>query len=310
MGKYVGKRLLHLVWILIAVSFLTFLLSYLSPGDAAQKKLNAQGIAVSNEVLVQTRENLGLNRSFAEQYGDWVLHLLRLDLGNSLKDGFPVTGRLVRGLTNTAILTVSGIVVSLLISVPLAVICAFYKDSWLDHLIRLLSFIGNSLPNFLISVLLMYFLCVKARLLPVVAEKNLRGLILPCLALSIPICSRFIRQFRAEILEQLGKPYVEGARARGLKPFYILVNVLHNASIPMLTIIGLSIGTLLGGSVVVEAIFRWPGIGKLAMDAISGRDYPVVQGVVLITTVLYVVINLITDISYHLIDPRLAEKEA
>ena len=130
---------------------------------------------------------------------------------------------------------------------------------------------------------------------------------MPCLALSIPICGRFIRQFRAEMLEQLGKPYVSGARLRGVRQRYVLQSVLHNASISMLTIIGLSIGTLLGGSVVVETIFRWPGLGKLAMDAISNRDYPVIQGFVLFTSTVYVVINLLIDIAYSWIDPRLRE---
>ena len=310
MGSYLGKRLLHFAWIMLAVSFLTFLLSYLSPGDAAMKKLNAQGIAVSEEVLEKTRENMGLNRPFIVQYGDWALHALRFDLGTSYKDGFSVSEKLVKGLKNTAMLTVSAILLALLISLPLAVLCALKKDSWMDHLIRLLSFIGNSLPNFLISVLLIYYLCVKAKLLPVVANQSLRGLILPCMALAIPICSRFIRQIRAELLEQLSKPYVTGARARGVKGRYVLRNVLHNASISILTIVGLSIGMLLGGSVVIETIFRWPGLGKLAMDAITNRDYPVIQGFVLFTSAIYVVVNLITDISYHLIDPRLREREA
>ena len=309
MGRYIGKRLLHMAWIMLAVSFLTFLLSYLSPGDAATKKLGAQGIAVSEEVLDKARENMGLNRSFIVQYGDWAWHAIRLDLGTSFKDGFPVTEKLVKGLKNTATLAVSAILLALLVSLPLAFLCAIKKDSWLDHLIRLFSFIGNSLPNFLISVLLMYYLCVKAKLLPVVANRSLRGLILPCIALAIPICSRFVRQFRAELLEQLSKPYVTGARARGVKFRFILWNVLHNASISIITIVGLSVGTLFGGSVVIETIFRWPGLGKLAMDAITNRDYPVIQGFVLFTSIIYVLVNLITDISYHWIDPRLRERQ-
>ena len=130
-------------------------------------------------------------------------------------------------------------------------------------------------------------------------------LIMPCLALSIPMCGRFIRQFRAELLEQLGQPYVSGAMLRGVKQRYILKNVVHNAAIPILTIVGLSIGTLMGGSVVIETIFRWPGLGKLAMDAITNRDYPVIQGFVLFTSTVYVIINLLIDICYSWVDPRL-----
>jgi len=308
MAKYVGKRLLHLVWITFAVSFLTFLLMYLAPGDAASKKLFAQGVAVSEEVLEKTREDMGLLRPFLIQFGDWALHVLRLDLGTSFKDGFPVAEKLWKGLKNTMVLMLVSMSFSLLISVPLALHAARKKDSLIDHLLRLLSFIGNSLPNFLISVLLMYFLCIKARLFPVVADGSVRGLILPCLALSIPIISRFVRQFRAEFLEQLGKPFVAGARARGVKERYVIRDVLHNSAMNVLTLIGLSVGTLLGGSVVIETIFRWPGLGKLAMDAITNRDYPVIQGFVLLTCTIYVTVNLITDVSYVFFDPRLRER--
>ena len=309
MAKYIGKRLIHLIGIMIAVSFLTFLLMYLSPGDAAAKKLNAQGVAVSEEIIEKTRESMGLNRPFLVQYGDWALHALQGDLGESYKDGFPVSGKLVKGLRYTAILALTSMALALVVALPLSILTALKKDTLLDDITRLFSFIGNSLPNFLISVLLMYFLCVRAHLLPLVANESIKGLLMPCLALSIPICGRFIRQFRAEFLEQLGKPYVSGAMLRGVKRRYVLKNVLHNSSISILTIVGLSIGTLFGGSVVIETIFRWPGLGKLAMDAITNRDYPVIQGFVLFTSTVYVVINLLIDICYSWVDPRLRMME-
>ena len=309
MAKYIVKRLIHLIGIMIAVSFLTFLLMYLSPGDAAAKKLNAQGVAVSEEIIEKTRESMGLNRPFLVQYGDWALHALQGDLGESYKDGFPVAGKLVKGLRYTAILALTSMALALVVALPLSILTALKKDTLLDDITRLFSFIGNSLPNFLISVLLMYFLCVRAHLLPLVANESIKGLLMPCLALSSPICGRFIRQFRAEFLEQLGKPYVSGAMLRGVKRRYVLKNVLHNSSISILTIVGLSIGTLFGGSVVIETIFRWPGLGKLAMDAITNRDYPVIQGFVLFTSTVYVVINLLIDICYSWVDPRLRKME-
>ena len=305
MARYIGKRLIHLVGIMIAVSFLTFLLMYLAPGDAAMKKLNAQGVSVSEEIIEKTRESMGLNRPFLVQYGDWALRTLQGDLGNSFKDDFPVSGKIVKGLRYTTILAFTSLALAFLVALPLAILTALHNDSLLDDITRLFSFAGNSLPNFLISVLLMYFLCVRAKFLPTVASESVKGLIMPCLALSIPICGRFIRQFRAELLEQLGQPYVSGAMLRGVKQRYILKNVVHNASIPILTIVGLSIGTLMGGSVVIETIFRWPGLGKLAMDAITNRDYPVIQGFVLFTSTVYVVINLLIDICYSWVDPRL-----
>lgn len=309
MAKYIGKRMLHLIWIMIALSFLTFLLMYLAPGDPAVKKLNAQGIAVSPEVLEAVRKEMGLDRPFIVQYGDWALKVLRGDLGESYKDGVSVAEKLSKALGYTALLALGSMVISILISLPLGMITALKKDSVLDYVIRFFTFFGNSMPNFLISVLLMYFLCVKARLLPVVADRSLKGLLLPAVALSVPMCSRFIRQFRAEILEQLSRSYVSGAVSRGVKSRYILFrNVLHNASISILTIVSLALGTLFGGSVVIETIFRWPGLGKLAMDAITNRDYPVIQGFVLFTAVVYVVVNLLTDIAYRWIDPRVREE--
>ncbi len=309
MGKYIAKRLLHLAGILIAVSFLTFLLMYLAPGDAAVKKLNAQGIAVSQEVLDRTRADMGLDRPFLVQYGDWAWKVLRGDLGASFKDGTSVAGKLGKAMGYTALLALGSLALALLVSLPLALLTALRKDTAADYILRFFSFVANSLPNFLISVLLMYFLCVRTRLLPVVADKSLKGLLLPAAALSIPMIGRFLRQFRAEILEQLGKSYVAGARTRGVKGRYILFrNVLHNASISILTIVGLSVGTLFGGSVVIETIFRWPGLGKLAMDAITNRDYPVIQGFVLFSAAVYVLVNLVTDIAYHWIDPRVRQE--
>ena len=309
MGKYVLKRLAHLIWILLAVSFLTFLLMYLAPGDAAEKKLNAQGISVSQEVLERTRQEMGLDRPFLVQYGDWLLGVLRLDLGSSYKDGFPVGEKLARGLGSTLVLALWSLLLSLAAALPLSLLAALRRDGPLDRILRLLSFVGNSLPGFLLSVLLMYLFCVRLRLLPVLADRSLKGLLLPGLSLAIPLCSRFLRQFRAEMLEQLGRSYVNGAVTRGVKARYILFrNVLHNASISILTIVGLSVGSLLGGSVVIETIFRWPGLGKLAMDAIRDRDFPVIQGFVLLTAVIYVGINLLTDIAYHWVDPRVREE--
>ena len=157
----------------------------------------------------------------------------------------------------------------------------------------------------LVSVLLMYYLCIQVNLFPVIAKGTVQGLFLPALALAIPMASRFIRQIRAEVLEELGKPYVAGALARGVSMRTVLVHdVLRNTLSGVLTIVGLSVGTLMGGSVVVETIFRWPGIGQLVMDAISARDFPVIQGFVLLMAVIYVVVNLLTDLSYRALDPR------
>lgn len=298
-----------MILILFGVTFLVFGLMYISPGDPAQKKLTAGGIAVSEDVLEETREEMGLNRPFLVQYGDWLGKALRGDLGTSFKDGIPVGEKLLKGIKYTAILSVSSFLLAVLVSIPLGIYSAVRQNRFGDYLIRFLSFIGNSLPNFLISVLLMYFFCIKFKIFPIIAEQSLKGLFLPALTLAVPMMSQFIRQIRAEVLEQLHQPYVSGARARGVKERFILFgNVLHNSMIPIVTVLGLSVGSLMAGSVVVETIFMWPGLGKLAMDSITARDYPVVQGFVILMAVIYVLVNLITDLSYHKLDPRVNEE--
>ena len=300
-----GKRLLQLIPILIGLTFLVFTLLYIAPGDPAQRKLTAQGVAVSEQVLEQTREEMGLNRPFLVRYGDWLLGVLRGDFGASYKDGMPVLPKLMRCMGNTLVLAAGSLLLALVVSVPLGVLTAARRGGVIDRLVRLLTFVGNAMPNFLVSVLLMYYLCIQVNLFPVIAKGTVQGLFLPALALAIPMASRFIRQIRAEVLEELGKPYVAGALARGVAMRTVLVHdVLRNTLSGVLTIVGLSVGTLMGGSVVVETIFRWPGIGQLVMDAISARDFPVIQGFVLLMAVIYVVVNLLTDLSYRALDPR------
>ena len=305
MTNYVGKRLLQLIPILIGLTFLVFTLLYIAPGDPAQRKLTAQGVAVSEQVLEQTREEMGLNRPFLVRYGDWLLGVLRGDFGASYKDGMPVLPKLMRCMGNTLVLAAGSLLLALVVSVPLGVLTAARRGGVIDRLVRLLTFVGNAMPNFLVSVLLMYYLCIQVNLFPVIAKGTVQGLFLPALALAIPMASRFIRQIRAEVLEELGKPYVAGALARGVAMRTVLVHdVLRNSLSGVLTIVGLSVGTLMGGSVVVETIFRWPGVGQLVMDAISARDFPVIQGFVLLMAVIYVVVNLLTDLSYRALDPR------
>lgn len=304
MGRYIGKRLLQLIPLLLVISFVVFLLLDLAPGDPAVKKLNAQGTPVSQEVLQKTREEMGLNRPFLIRYGSWLGHALKGDLGSSYQDDTPVSQKMAPCIGRTLVLTLVSLFAALLLAVPLGIATAVKEGSVLDHLIRVLSFAGNAFPNFLLATLLMYGLCIKVHLFPIIASGSLEGLFLPALTLAIPLCGRYIRQFRAEILQQLERPYVEGEASRGVRPRTILWrDVFHNALPGMLTVVGHSMGVLMGGSVVVEAMFGWPGLGKMAMDAITARDYPVVQAFVLFLTVLYVIINLLVDISYRALDP-------
>lgn len=306
MGKQVLKRIIELIFLLIVLSLLTFALMYIAPGDPAEKRLSSQGIAVTKEMLNTERQRMGLLRPFFVRYGEWLIGILRGDFGISFKDDMPVAPKLMLGLRNTSVLATASLIFSLIISIPLGIMSAVKKNSILDHIVRQFSFVSNSLPNFLISVLLMYFFCIRFNLFPVIADGSLYGMILPVLSLGIPISGRFIRQIRAEVLTQLSEDYVVGLRLRGVHEIDILLrNVFHNAMGHIFTIIALQIGTLMGGSVVIETIFRWPGIGKLVMDSINARDYPVIMGFVLIMGTIYVGVNFISDIINKLVDPRI-----
>lgn len=308
MKKQIAKRFLELIVLLVVLSMLTFLLMYLAPGDPAEKRLSSQGVAVTKEVLNAERERMGLMRPFLVRYGEWAINVLHGDFGVSFKDDLPVAPKLVKGLKNTIVLALFSLLLSLVISVPLGVYSAVKENSIFDHIVRLFSFIGNSLPNFLLSVLLMYFFCIRLNLFPIIASGNFDGLILPALCLAIPMSTRFIRQIRTEILTELKKDYVVGLKSRGVREKDILFhNVLYNSLGHIFTIVALQIGVLMGGSVVIETIFRWPGIGKLVMDSIDARDYPVIMGFVIVMGTIYVVLNFLSDVLCKVIDPRVSE---
>lgn len=308
MRKYISGRFLQLIPVLLGITFLTFALLSLAPGDPAQKKLSAQGVAVSKEILEETRRQMGLDRPWGLRYINWLSGLIHGDMGNSYKDGTPVAGKLIKAMKYTGILSFCAFLSALVISIPLGVYCGVKKNGVFDWVMRWLCLAGNAVPGFLLAVLLMYFFCLRIQAFPVIAKGSVKGLFLPTLTLALPLSCRLIRQVRASVLNQMGMEYIDGAKARGvLKPYILIFHILRNAMISILTVAGLSFGTLLGGSVVIETIFMWPGMGKLVMDAITARDYPVVQGFVMVMAVIYVVINLIVDICYHLLDPRLEE---
>ncbi|ABR47328.1 binding-protein-dependent transport systems inner membrane component [Alkaliphilus metalliredigens QYMF] len=305
MLNYIVKRLLQLIPIMLGVSFLTFGLMHISPSDPATMKLSAQGIAVSQEIIEKTRIDMGLDKPFIVQYLIWLKNFLLGDMGKSYVDHLPVIEKLMKAMPSTILLSASAMTVTLAISIPLGIIAAARQNKLSDYIIRCITFIGISTPNFLLSLFLIYFFALRLNWISVLPQETMTGLILPTATLSIAMASKYIRQVRAVVLEELKKDYVMGAQSRGVKGTVILYkNVLHNSMITIVTLIGLSIGSLLGGTVVVETIFQLPGLGKLAIDAIGVRDYPVVQGFVVWMALIYVMVNLITDISYWLLDPR------
>lgn len=307
MFKYILKRLLSLIPILIGISFISFALIYFTGGDAVAVRYEAIGGVLSPELINQKREELGLNRPFIIQYISWLLGVIQGDMGISYVSGKPVFGYIFSKLPNTLLLSISSLLTTLIISLPLGILSAVKKNSVFDNIIKGLSFVGNSLPNFFVALVLSYIFALQLKLLPVISQgTSIKSLILPTLTLALAMSAKYIRQIRALIVSELSKPYVTGARARGIKEnIIIFFNVLRLTSLTLITLMSLSFGSLLGGSSIVESIFMWDGIGKLAIESINSRDYPVILAYVLWMAFIYVFINLMSDISYYFLDPRL-----
>lgn len=308
--KTFGKRFLQILIILAGVSFLSFLLIFMAPGDPVTSMYAGTGMMPSEEVLNETREELGLNRIFIEQYTTWLWNCLHGDFGHSYSMHKPVAELLLSRLLPTIRLSFLSLVIMLGISVPAGVLAAVRRDTAADHIIRGISFLGISIPGFWVGLLLLYVAALKLHLVPAVsAEGGLKQMILPALTLAFAMSAKYTRQVRTAILEELNRDYVTGARARGLSERVILWrHVFPNALLPLITMLGLSLGSLLGGTAVVEVIFGYQGLGNLAVTAITALDYPLVQGFVLWIALIYMVINLIVDISYEFLDPRIREK--
>ena len=301
------SRLLQMLVVLIGISFITFLLTYLSPGDPARNVYTHSGIMPTTEMIEQMRVTLGLNKPFFTQYTDWVLNCLQGNFGDSFMLQKPVAELLMDRLWPTLKLTLASTVLMLLFSVPLGVLSAVHHNKPIDYIVRAVTFFGVSIPNYWLGLMLILIFCVKMGLLPVVSSAgDFESLILPAVTLAVAMTAKYTRQVRTAVLEELHSDYVIGARARGVSENQILWrNVLPNSLLPLITMLGLSVGSLLGGTSVVEIIFSYPGLGNLAVAAIMSADYFLVQGYVLWVSVIYMLINLIVDISYNYVDPRM-----
>jgi peptide/nickel transport system permease protein len=279
----------------------------LAGSDVVEQKMLNTGQVISETQLEMAREQLGLNSPFLVQYFRWLGNLLHGDMGVSYVSGKDVFETFVSKLPATILLTVTSIVLTVIISIPLGVISAVYQNKFIDYLIRFLSFIGNSLPNFFVSLVLMYFLGIKLGWLPIISKDiNSSSIIMPTLTLAIAMSSKYLRQVRTTVLDELSKDYIVGAKARGVKFSVTLMgSVLRATLVTIITLLALSIGSLLGGTAIVESIFMWDGVGKMAVDAINMRDYPIIQAYVMWMAIIYVLVNLITDLSYRFLDPRI-----
>lgn len=307
MRKYILKRLLQLIPILFAITFLSFGMMRLAGSDVVEQKMENTGTVVSEETKAAAKAELGLDKPFIVQYFIWLGNLLRGNMGTSYVSGMDVFSTFVSKLPATLLLTVTSILLTVIISIPLGVMAAVQQNKFWDYVIRTLSFIGNSMPNFFVSLVLMYFLAIQLHLFPVISSGvNMKSVAMPGITLAIAMSAKYLRQVRATVLDELSKDYVVGAKARGVKFSVTMVkSVLKASLVTIVTLLTLSIGSLLGGTAIVESIFMWDGVGNMAVNAINMRDYPVIQAYVMWMAIIYVTVNLLTDISYHWLDPRI-----
>ena len=306
MKKYIGKRFLQLIPVLLGITFLSFAMMRAAGSDAVIELYGDKG-AVAQEIIDAKRAELGLDQPFLVQYGSWLKGLLTGDMGISYVSGKNVFDTFVSKLPATLLLTVLSIVATVIISIPLGIWAAVKHDRFTDYFLRFFSFVGNSLPNFFVALLLMQVFSIRWKILPVISNgTTVQSAILPTLTLAIAMSAKYMRQVRATVLEELNKDYVLGAKARGVRGGVTLWrSVLKSSMLTIITLLALSIGSLLGGTAIIESIFMWDGVGKLAMDSITMRDYPMIQAYVVWMAIIYVMVNLITDILYHVLDPRI-----
>lgn len=306
MKKYILKRFLQLIPVLLGITFLSFAMMRVAGSDAITELYGDKG-AVAQEIIDAKRAELGLDQPFLTQYFAWLGGLLTGDMGVSYVSGRNVFGTFVSKLPATLLLTALSIVATVLISIPLGVLAAVRHDKFTDYFLRFFSFVGNALPNFFVALLLMQVFSIHWKLFPVISSgTTLQSAVLPTLTLAVAMSAKYMRQVRATVLEELNKDYVMGAKARGIRGRVVLwKSVLKSSMLTIITLLALSIGSLLGGTAIIESIFMWDGVGKLAVDAITMRDYLLIQAYVVWMAIIYVMVNLITDLLYHALDPRI-----
>ena len=302
------RRCLQFIPVFFVITLLSFGLLYIAPSDPVSIRLTEDGTAANPEVVARMRAEMGLDEPFLVQYGTWLTHFVQGDMGKSYITDIPVAKTFSSALPYTLRMAGMAMLLTLLVSLPLGISIAALRGSRFDYGIRLLTFVTNAMPNFVIAIVLMYIFSFKLGLIPVLATTKPIGMILPSATLAIVMSSRYIRQIRAAALDELDEDYIVGLRARGIPERQILFgNVLKNIMVIVITLTGISVGSLLGGTVIVETIFNWPGIGHLIMTAISNRDYPIVQATVVWMALAFFFVNLLADLSYRYFNPKIKD---
>lgn len=309
MASYIVKRVLAIIPIFLFATLLSFAMIHLSPVDPAEVYLTVSHIHPTDEVLAQVRHEFGLDQPLLVQYAQSILKMCRLDFGTSYISKEPVWQEVVLRMPATLQLAFSSILLAVIVSVPLGFFSALYKNSFIDHLTRVIAFIGASIPQFWLGYLLIFFLSLKLDLLPVQGRGTWAHLLLPSMTLALGLIAIYSRLLRSNVLEQLHEPYVLYARTRGLRERLIMTkHVLRIAISPMITGLGMNMGKLLAGTIIVEEVFSWPGFGRYFVESIFNRDLPVIQCYVFLAACLFILCNLVVDLLQMMLDPRISRK--
>jgi peptide/nickel transport system permease protein len=304
MTRYILRRLVQAIPVLLGITLFTFLMSHLVPGDPVV--IYAMGKPLSEEREAQIREQYGLDRPLWEQYRDYMADLLHGDLGQGLHDQRPVWDTIEEAIWPTLQLTVAGLTVALTLGVTLGILAALFHNSWLDSAAMVVALLGVSTPVFYLGLLLLFAFSFQIHLFPATGTGGWENLVLPALTIGFASAAFIARLVRSSMLEVLRQDYVTTARAKGVRERFVVVrHALKNALIPVVTYFGIQLAGLLTGAVVIEQVFSRPGLGRVAVNAIGNRDFPLIQGTVLVTAIVYVLVSLVIDLSYAFIDPRI-----
>lgn len=295
---------------LIAVTFVSFLFARLAPGDPVLSILRVDDVSVTTAQVETLREEMGFNEPLLVQYGNWFMDFVKLDFGKSYLTNQPVLEMLLSGLPATLELTVGALMVMLLIAVPLGSLAAIYRNSWIDQVSRWISLFGAAVPSFWLGLLLIDLFGVRLNVLPTMGRDGFVSILLPSVTLGLAITSVYVRLLRSSLIDALSNDYIKAARSRGISGVQIFFfHALRAALPPVITVFGVSLGSLIGGVVVIEVIFAYPGIGKMVVEAIRARDYPVIQGYLFLMAVIVFIVNSLVDISYRYLNPRIRMQE-
>lgn len=310
MVRIFARRFLEVALFILAITFVSFLFVRLAPGDPVLTILQVDDVSVTSDQVDELREEMGFNDPLLVQYGRWFMDFIRLDFGHSYMTKQPVMNMIISGMPATLELSIGALLVMGSIAIPLGSLAALYRESWIDQCSRVFSMVGAAIPSFWLGLLLIDFMAVRWGVFPTMGRDGIPSMILPSVTLGLAISSAYVRLIRSSLIDSLSHDFIRAARSRGISESRIFFShALRYSLPPVITVFGVSLGSLIGGVVVIEVIFAYPGMGKMVVDSIRSRDYPVIQGYMLIMAILVFIVNSAVDVSYRYVNPELRLKE-